>query len=213
MRPLFPPWTNTLRPLLAAAAIGGGLYLVAVVTLGFSPKATDVGYRPTQPVPFSHALHNGELGLDCRYCHNTVERAAHAAVPTTETCMACHAKIHTESRKLTAVRESWATGEPVAWKKVHDLPDYVYFDHSAHVLGGVACVSCHGRVDRMEIVHQDKPLSMGWCLDCHRDPTPNLRPPHLVTAMEAVDATDPEVRAFQQAAGDRASEDCSTCHR
>ena len=213
MRALFPPWTNTLRPLLVAGAIGGGLYSVTVVSLGFSPEATDVGYRPTQPVAFSHALHNGELGLDCRYCHNTVERAAHAAVPATETCMACHARIHDESRKLVDVRQSWATGEPVAWDKVHDLPDHAYFDHSAHVLGGVGCVSCHGRVDRMEVVHQEEPLSMGWCLDCHRDPIPHLRPAHLVTAMEPVDPTDPEVRAFREAAQDRASEDCSTCHR
>ncbi|MCA9617753.1 MAG: cytochrome c3 family protein [Myxococcales bacterium] len=213
MRTLFPPWTNKLRALLAAGVIGGAVYLVTVVTLGFSPKATDVGYRPKQPVPFSHALHAGDLGLDCRYCHNTVERAAHAAVPATETCMACHARIHDESRKLAPVRESWATGKPVPWKKVHDLPDYAYFDHSAHVLAGVGCVSCHGRIDQMEVVHQDEPLSMGWCLDCHRDPTPHLRPPELVTAMEPLDPRDPRVEAARVAAGDRASEDCSTCHR
>ncbi len=207
----FPPWTNKLRLLLGVGTVAGGVYLVALTGLGMSPAAIDVGYQPDQPVPFSHAVHAGELGLDCRYCHNTVEQAAHAAVPPTQTCMACHTRIHAESDKLAPLRESWADGTPVPWVRVHDLPDYAYFDHSAHVQAGVGCVSCHGRVDQMEVVHQDQPLSMGWCLDCHRDPAPHLRPPDMVTAMKPLDPRDPRLVAADDAAA--APEDCSTCHR
>jgi len=121
-----------------------------------------VGYQPVQPVPYSHALHVGQLGIDCRYCHNTVEVAAQAAIPPTQTCMNCHAKIRAQSPKLLPVRESYATGMPVHWMRVHDLPDFVYFNHSAHVRRGVSCVECHGRVDKMEVVYQQEPLSMGW---------------------------------------------------
>jgi hypothetical protein len=113
---------------------------VLLVWYGFSPKTTDVGYAPEQPVPYSHALHAGEMGIDCRYCHNTVESAAHAAIPPTATCVNCHAKVRARSEKLTAVRSSYATGMPVPWVRVHDLPDYVYFNHSAHVRRGVGCV-------------------------------------------------------------------------
>ncbi len=148
---------------------------------GSPRRATDVGYAPEQPVPYSHALHAGQLGIDCRYCHNTVETAAHAAVPPTQTCMNCHAAIRKESEKLIPVRASYATGMPIPWVRVHDLPDYVYFNHSAHVRRGVGCVSCHGRVDTMEVVYQAEPLSMGWCLDCHRNPERHLRPVEFVT--------------------------------
>ncbi len=180
---VFPEWTNALRPWLAAALLGVPVYLVVLVWLGGSPRTTDVGYAPQQPVPYSHALHVRQLGLDCRYCHNTVEVAATAAIPPTQTCMNCHAKIRAESPKLLPVRESFATGMPVPWVRVHDLPDYVYFNHSAHVNRGVGCVECHGRVDTMEVVRQVAPLSMGWCLDCHRDPDPHPRPPEEVTSM------------------------------
>ncbi len=125
---------------------------------------------PTQPVPYSHALHVGQLGMDCRYCHTGVEVAAAATIPPTQTCMNCHSKVRANSEKLIPIRESYATGMPVPWIRVHDLPDYVYFDHSAHVRRGVGCVSCHGRIDTMEVVFQAEPLSMGWCLECHRNP-------------------------------------------
>jgi hypothetical protein len=212
---VFPRWTWILRPGIAFAAVGGVLYATIVVTFGFSPKATDVGYAPEQPVPYSHALHVGQLGIDCRYCHNTVEQAAHAAIPPTQTCMNCHAMIRTNSEKLIPVKESYATGMPVEWVRVHDLPDYVYFDHSAHVRRGVGCVSCHGRVDTMEIVSQVEPLSMGWCLDCHRNPERHLRPVEFVTRLDWVPEED------QMALGRRLREenninprvDCNTCHR
>lgn len=152
--------------------------------LAFDPQTTDVGYRPVQPVPFSHALHAGELGLDCRYCHNTVEKTAFASIPPTATCMNCHTAIHTESPRLAPVRNSFTTGKPVEWKKIHDLPDFVTFNHSIHVNKGVGCTVCHGRIDKMEVVSQAKPLSMSWCLDCHREPEKYLRPRDQVTNMD-----------------------------
>jgi hypothetical protein len=150
-------------------------------------KHLEVGYQPKQPVEYSHKLHVGDLGMDCRYCHSTVERSPMAAIPATETCMNCHSKVRTDSTKLLPVRESFATDQPIPWVRVHNLPDYVYFDHSAHLAAGVGCVTCHGRVDQMPRITQEKPLSMGWCLDCHRDPAPNLRDPALVTKMDAVE--------------------------
>jgi len=173
-----------------------------------------VGYQPKQPLPYSHAVHAGKLGIDCRYCHTTVETAAAAALPPTQTCMNCHATILADSEKLLPVRESYATGMPVEWIRVHDLPDYVYFNHSAHVRRGVGCVSCHGRVDRMEEVYQAETLSMGWCLACHRAPEQHLRPVELVTAMswqtEDPLKTGAELR---QKYNIHPSTDCSTCHR
>jgi len=211
----FPKWTDVLRPGIALAAVGGLVYASVVIYLGFSPQATDVGYMPTQPVPYSHALHVGQLGMDCRYCHTGVEKTARAAIPPTQTCMNCHSKVRANSEKLIPVRESYATGMPVPWIRVHDLPDYVYFDHSAHIRRGVGCVSCHGRIDTMEVVYQAEPLSMGWCLECHRSPEQHLRPVEFVTQLDWVPEED------QLALGSRLREtnninpptDCNTCHR
>jgi len=211
----FPKWANILRPAVPILVVGGAVYTGLIVWLGFSPKTTDVGYAPKQPVPYSHALHVGQLGMDCRYCHTTVETAAHAAVPPTQTCMNCHSMVRANSEKLIPVRESYATGMPVEWIRVHDLPDYAYFNHSAHVRRGIGCVSCHGRVDTMEVVYQAEPLSMGWCLECHRNPERHLRPLDTVTQMDWVPEEDQEVL------GARLAEmydinppvDCNTCHR
>jgi hypothetical protein len=212
---VFPKWTNVLRPALAVVLVVVPAYLVVLLAYGGSPRTTNVGYRPVQPVPYSHALHAGQLGIDCRYCHNTVEVAAHAAVPPTQTCMNCHAKIRTTSPKLLPVRESYATGLPIPWVRVHDLPDYVYFNHSAHVRRGVGCVECHGRVDTMEVVTQVHRLSMGWCLDCHRHPEPHLRPPEMVTKMDWVAPEDPETygRQLRLANNINPPTQCWTCHR
>lgn len=213
--PIFPPWVDRLRPLVGAALVIVPLYVVGVVYYGGSPQTTDVGYSPVQPVPFSHALHAGDLGLDCRYCHTTVEKAATAAVPPTATCMNCHTHIAPQSPLLLPVRESAASGKPVRWVRVHDLPDYVYFDHSAHVSRGVSCVSCHGRVDRMDQVHQVETLSMGWCLECHRDPAQHLRRADLVTRLDWVPGEDRAAwgEPIREKYSIHPSTDCSTCHR
>lgn len=213
---LFPKWVDRLRDVLGVILLGiAPLYIIGLVWYGASPKTTDVGYAPVQPVPYSHALHAGELGIDCRYCHTTVEQAAHAAIPPTQTCMNCHAKIRTTSPKLAVVRDSYATGMPIPWVKVHDLPDYAYFNHSAHVRRGVGCVECHGRVDKMDVVYQAQPLNMGWCLDCHRNPEPRLRPAELVTKMDWQPAEDRATlgKRLRAAHNINPSQDCSTCHR
>ena len=212
---VFPRWLNLLRPAVVVGAAGGAVYMVILVTLGFSPKTISAGYQPVQPVPYSHRLHAGELGIDCRYCHNTVERTARASIPPTQTCMNCHAKVRTTSDKLTPVFESYASGEPVHWVRVHDLPDYVYFNHSIHVNRGVPCVACHGRVDTMEEVRQVEPLSMGWCLDCHRAPEKYLRPPDRVTDMTwKPDGDQLELgRRLRKQRNINPPTDCITCHR
>lgn len=214
---VFPRWANKTVQLAGVVLGTVPVYLVFLIWYGASPKTTDVGYMPEQPVPYSHALHAGELGIDCRYCHNTVEQAGVAAVPPTETCMNCHQRVRTKSAKLEPVRESWETGKPVEWVKVHDLPDYAYFNHSAHVTRGVGCVTCHGRIDQMVEVSQHAPLSMGWCLECHRAPYQNLRPPEEVTNMTWThpDGEDPVAygKRLAEQNGIHPSTDCSTCHR
>jgi menaquinone reductase, multiheme cytochrome c subunit len=204
-----------MGPATAVLAVGGLLYLAVLITLVFHPRNSAIGYAPEQPVPFSHALHAGELGMDCRYCHTTVEAAAHASVPTAETCLNCHKTIFTESAKLLPVRESQATGKAIAWVRVHDLPDYAYFDHSAHVNAGVGCISCHGRIDRMEVVAQQEKLTMSWCLDCHRRPDPHLRPFDQVTSMDWTPGEDPSAlgRRLRETHDIDPSIDCTTCHR
>ena len=212
--PIFPAWTNYLKELIGVGAAGGALYAVVLIWLGFSPKTIAVGYAPEQPVPYSHALHAGKLGMDCRYCHNTVEHAAHAAIPPTGTCIGCHTSIHSASEKLNPLREAHAASAPLEWRKVHDLPDYVYFNHSRHITAGVSCVSCHGRVDTMEVVTIVEELSMGWCLDCHRDPAPHIRPQEFVTDLDWT-TDDPRAlgESLMEKHGIAPSTDCSTCHR
>lgn len=222
----FPQWIDRLLPWGAAAAGGFGVYLIGVVMVGASPTTLDVGYKPEQPLPFSHALHAGKLKMDCRFCHTSVEKAGFAAVPATATCGKCHSgadmngvttttSIHANSPKLLAVRESLASGRSIDWAKVHDLPDYAYFNHSAHVSRGVSCVSCHGRIDQMDEVKQVQPLSMGWCLECHRHPEPHLRPKEFVTQLDWVAPESPEQLGakLRQNLGIQPTENCSTCHR
>lgn len=183
MAQIFPKWTNQVP----SKILIGLIVTVNVVILGvwyfFSPKYTDVGYAPEQPVPYSHQLHVDQLGLDCQYCHTNVTVSKQANIPPTQTCMNCHNAVLPESEKLEPIRESWATGKAVEWVKVHNLPDYAYFNHAAHVNVGVGCESCHGRIDQMEVVYQAEPLSMSWCLDCHRAPEQHLRPVDEITTM------------------------------
>lgn len=212
---VFPKWTNSLRGYSVLLAGGGLVYVVALLTYVFSPESSAIGYEPDQPVPYSHALHVGQMGIDCRYCHDKVELGAPATIPSAATCMNCHASVKTESEKLALVRAAYENDLPLRWVRIHDLPDFVYFDHSAHLGAGVGCIECHGRVDRMEVVSQDKRLSMGWCLECHREPETRLRPREFVTDMQ----WQPEEDAFAQGArlmeehDITPSEDCSTCHR
>ena len=157
--------------------------LVAGIWYYFSPEYTDVGYAPEQPVEYSHKLHAGKLDLDCQYCHTNVDVSKQANIPSTQTCMNCHSQVKTNSEKLAPVRESWESGQPIEWVRVHNLPDYAYFNHAIHVNVGVGCETCHGRIDRMEVVAQKEPLSMSWCLDCHRNPEKYVRPVEEVTTM------------------------------
>jgi hypothetical protein len=213
---IFPRWTNNIPLVVALAGPVVGAGLVGGVWYFFSPKFTDVGYRPVQPVPFSHKLHAGDMGMDCRYCHNTVERAAHAAIPATQTCMNCHKDlVKTDSPKLKLIRDSYESDQPVPWIRVHQLPDYAYFDHRPHLAAGVGCASCHGRIDQMAVVQMSQPLSMGWCLDCHRDPEPNLRPLDQITNMawdSALEKYDPKADSARVRAVNP-PEHCSGCHR
>ncbi len=166
--------------LARTALVLTGLIVIALgVTLDQlqrSPWVTRQGQRADQPVPFSHKHHVQGLGLQCQYCHTSVEKAAYAGIPPTKTCINCHAQIWTNANLLQPVRESWATGASLPWTRVHDLPDYVYFNHQIHVNKGLGCSSCHGRVDEMPIMYQQNTLQMEWCLNCHRNPAVNLRP-------------------------------------
>jgi len=222
---LFPKWTNKLPAALALGAGVAGLFVVFVVYFWFSPKHTDVGYQPYQPISYSHKLHAGALGMDCRYCHRGVEEGAHATVPDAATCMGCHLQVKKDSVALQPLRDAWgegkADGTPVEWVKVHLLPQFAYFHHAVHVHAGVGCKSCHGRIDQMEIVRQVEPLSMGWCLECHRDPTPHVRPQGVkVTDMDWV-ADEQSIAAARlrlEWKGDSPPElnpptHCSACHR
>ena len=149
---------------------------VALNSLQRSPWVTKQGQRPDQPVPFSHKHHVEGLGLQCQYCHTSVEKSSYAGIPPTKTCMNCHSQIWTDAQLLAPVRQSWASGASIHWIKVHDLPDYVYFNHEIHVNKGIGCASCHGRVDEMPLMYQQNTLQMEWCLNCHRNPGVNLRP-------------------------------------
>lgn len=181
---IFPRSLNYLPAALAVGALLTGGALVFTVWYYFTPKHLQVGYAPHQPVPYSHRLHAGQMGMDCRYCHSNVERSHEAQIPPTQTCMNCHSLVRTDSARLAPVRQSWENNQPIPWVRIHRLPDHAYFNHSVHLSAGVGCVTCHGRVDQMDVVRQDQPLSMSWCLDCHRNPGPNLRPVSQITNME-----------------------------
>jgi len=215
MAQLFPKWTNKL-PTIAAIVVP--LFAALVIFLVWyyaSPKFVDAGYRPVQPVPYSHKLHAGDLGIDCRYCHTSVETSRNANVPPTQICMNCHKIILLESERLLPVRESWASGNPIEWIRVHKLPDYAYFDHSVHIAAGVGCQSCHGNVAAMEVVQQMEPLSMSWCLNCHRDPDMSLRPRDQITNTNWTPPKDQLefAKRVRREKNINPPTDCSTCHR
>jgi hypothetical protein len=217
MAQIFPQSANTLSKvsiivtLVTIAGLGG-----AVFELGAdSSYATNQGIARTQPIPFSHTHHVGSMGIDCRYCHSTVETSAYANIPPTKTCMNCHSQIWVNSPTLEPVRASYRTDQSIPWVKVHDLPDFVYFNHSIHVKKGVGCETCHGRVDQMSLMSQKNNLEMRWCLDCHRHPEQYVRPRKYVTTMGYVPDGDQEEigRKLVQEYHIQKLETCYTCHR
>lgn len=213
----FPPIANALAKW---TVIGGLIFTILLITtLTVFARTTNSRVRVpvAQPIGFQHSLHAGELGLDCRYCHTSVEVSATASVPSTETCMTCHSQIRVGAPALQPVVASWEGEIPIRWNRVHDLADFVFFNHSAHINNGVGCSSCHGRVDEMDGIWKAKPMTMGWCLDCHRNPERFVRPRSEVFNM----AYEPP--ANQRELGTELVEtyhidtdklpQCSTCHR
>lgn len=219
MPQIFHRSLNTLsRITLAAAGLAAVVVAVSLYGIGWNPLSTRAKMVRRQPIPFSHAHHVGDLGIDCRYCHTTVETSAFAGMPSSQVCMNCHQEIWFGSAMLEPVRESFHKDRPIAWQRVHELPEFVYFNHAVHVHKGVGCVECHGRVDRMPLTYQDQSLLMSWCLSCHRRPGPHLRPRDEVFSMtwkRPADATglaeqlmnDYRIRSPQELTS------CSVCHR
>jgi hypothetical protein len=198
---------------LLVVVLGGVLWAVMM-----SPYYTNVNITREQPVPFSHKHHAGELGIDCRYCHTSVEKSSFAGVPPTQTCMTCHSQIWTNSTMLEPVRASYRTDKSISWTRVYALPDYVYFNHSIHVAKGVGCTSCHGEIAQMPLTYKANTLYMGWCLDCHRQPekylrpksevfNPNYVPPANQLELGAQLVKDYKIIPLQE------RQSCSTCHR
>jgi len=222
MAQIFHRSTNFIaRFTLFSAIFLAGLALTAILGLARSPYATNQNVSRPQPVQFSHKHHVGDDGIDCRYCHTSVETSAVAGVPPTKTCMNCHSVLYADSPYLEPVRESFRTGESIKWVRVHRLPDYVYFNHSIHVNKGVGCSTCHGSVNQMPLVFQASPLLMEWCLDCHRHPEKALRALEPVNEVFNMDwkapnnqedlgrnfATERKIRSTAELTS------CSTCHR
>jgi hypothetical protein len=217
MAQLFSRRSNTLSRwsifigLLLVAGAGGITYAI-----WWSPYMTYVDVTIDQPVPFSHKHHVAGLGIDCRYCHTTAETSASAGIPPTETCMTCHSQVWTEAPVLKPVRESWRTAQPLRWNRVHDLPDFVYFNHSIHVNKGIGCTTCHGQVDEMPLIHRTESLYMKWCIECHRNPGTFIRPKDKVFSTAWTppkDRTNAEALVTQNHVHVNQLTDCSMCHR
>ena len=218
MPQIFQPRSNSLARLIlitvALVVIGFGWGLHAVY---WSPYSTRVNVPVEQPVPFSHEHHAGGLGIDCRYCHTSVETSAFAGMPATETCMTCHSQLWTDAPMLAPVRQSLASGKPIQWRRVHDLPGFVYFNHSIHVNKGIGCSSCHGRVDKMPLTWQANTLYMKWCLDCHKEPEKFIRPRSEVFDMAWAAPPEQKKQGSKLVANYHVRSaqlrDCSMCHR
>lgn len=217
MANIFPKWSNHAPRKIVIALLLIITAITVFVTYYCTPKYLRVGYQPIQPVSYDHSLHVGQLGMDCRYCHTYVDRSEHANVPGANTCMNCHSQILPDSEALAPVRESFESGNPVPWVRVHKAPDYVYFNHAVHVNRGISCVECHGQVNEMQVVYQAKSLSMAFCLDCHRNPEKFVRPINQVYNLD----WKPESEAAQLEMGTTFVHDwkinppqsCSGCHR
>ncbi len=218
MAQIFHPAANSIAKVsILGAVVVLGLLSWAAGVVHRSAYYTEVGHPRNQPVPFSHEHHVRGLGIDCRYCHTSVETSSFAGIPPTKTCMTCHSVVWRDAPILRPVHESWETGRPIAWTRVHDLPDYVYFDHSIHIAKGVGCSSCHGRVDKMPIMWKQATLHMEWCLECHRHPEQFVRPRDQIYNMDWLPPPDQEVVGAQlvEQYDIRKSQiiNCSVCHR
>ncbi len=218
MAQVFSLAADTIARCIIAAVLIVPLTFVGIAyALNRSPYVTDEAIVVTQPVPFSHSHHVAGLGLDCRYCHTGVEKSAFAGLPPTETCMTCHSQVWTNAAMLAPVRESLASDMPIHWRRVNRLPDYVYFDHSIHIAKGVGCTTCHGAVDHMPLMRQAAPLTMEWCLDCHRDPAKNLRPRDDLFSTDWRPPRDQMAKGHAlltaYGIGPDHLTDCSVCHR
>jgi Cytochrome c7 and related cytochrome c len=216
MAPPYKPGTDTV--LRSLGALGLGVPVVGVVLLMVgqrSPLVTRQFDPVPQPVQFDHRHHAADEGIDCRYCHSTVTASPRAGIPPMEVCMGCHAQVWNDAPLLEPVRQAYFTDRPIQWRRVHELPDFAYFDHSIHVNKGVGCFTCHGRVDEMASVYRVGPLTMGWCLECHRNPYPYLRPLEHITDMRWQPQEDPEVlgRRLARELDVRPNQECYTCHR
>lgn len=216
MAQIFHRSTNALS---RVSIFGIGFLLAGIIAAAYAIDRgsfnTDVAVVKDQPVPFSHKHHVTDDGIDCRYCHTSVETSNHAGVPATEVCMSCHSQIWANANILEPVRSSWRTGESLAWTRVHDLPDYVYFNHSIHVSKGIGCASCHGRVDQMPLMFKVNTLNMNWCLDCHRQPEKYVRPRDQVFNMAYQPPQDQLALGKKLVAEYHIQKltDCNTCHR
>ncbi len=216
MKQLFTPRANMVARivlcLVVLVPIGA---LGASWVVGHSYYYTDQNITLPQPVPFSHRHHVGELGLDCLYCHTSAAKSDFAGLPPTHTCMTCHSQLWTQAAMLAPVRQSLEQNKPLRWNRVHNLPDYVFFSHKVHVNNGVGCTTCHGPVDEMALTYKKAPLTMGWCLDCHRNPGPKLRPPDKITAVDYDPKGGPGPHALLSKYGidPKKLTDCSLCHR
>ncbi len=216
MRALFPPWSNTaLRVALASIPIGLVVLIALLWIYVRSPLHTDSGQEELQPIDFDHRHHVADDGIDCRYCHATVEKSPSAGLPSTTLCLNCHSQIWNASPVTDPLRRSFFQDRPIRWKRVHRVPDYVYFDHSIHVGKGIGCETCHGRIDEMAVVRQEQPLTMGWCLECHRHPERYIRPKEAVTVMgwQPPEDQEPYGAGLLKAYHVHTRTSCTTCHR
>ena len=216
MSDLFPRWYNQLPLKLALGLLVSVVMVSAGVWYYFTPKYSRVGYQPIQPVPYSHATHVGQLGLDCRYCHTGVESSWYANIPSPSVCMNCHSQVLPNDPRLAPIRDSVKTGAPVPWVQIHRTPDFVYFNHAVHVNRGVSCVSCHGQINKMVEVRHEQSLTMAFCLDCHRNPAPHIRPLDQVYNMTWTNDPARQLEAGGRCVRDwniRSSQNCSACHR
>ena len=218
MAQIFHPSVNTISKLSIVGGAIAPLLVGVAVFAGNMSYGSRVNVPIEQPVQFSHKHHVIDDGIDCRYCHTSVDKAAFAGLPSTDTCMTCHSQIWSDSPLLETVRKSWETGDPIVWTRVNDQPDYVYFNHSIHIKKGVGCVTCHGRVDQMPMMWKDKTMSMAWCVDCHRNPEKYVRPRDKVFEM-AWEPTMDQVKMGHQLVKEynilpaMQLTNCSICHR